>query len=208
MLFNDPRIVFIHIPKTAGSSLEHFLIRSQNVSQRDGKLGQHATLQDAHNIYGSEIYNYKIFTVVRNTWDRIISYYLMCYRRRSFTEIGLKEHYIDFPTFYKLLTPDTRHCQNIFHYLSIDGVIPDNITYLEFSDITNSFTEYWTNLGFNMHEEFPHYNHNNEASDALRNYLRSDPNFIKAVFELYNDEIEFLRSIGKLQERDEVSADD
>lgn len=90
------RYIFVHIPKTGGTALslalearamkDDMLIgdtpKAKNRRRRlkgvqaSGRLWKHSTLQD---IYGlvtpREIENFCIFTLVRNPWDRVVSYY-------------------------------------------------------------------------------------------------------------------------------------
>ena len=90
------KFIFVHIPKTGGTSmaaaLEHramaddILIGDTPKAKRrrkrlkqlpaKGRLWKHSTLADIDGVVSaSELEPYFIFTLVRNPWDRLVSYY-------------------------------------------------------------------------------------------------------------------------------------
>ncbi|MGV6812642.1 MAG: sulfotransferase family 2 domain-containing protein [Brevirhabdus sp.] len=88
--------IFVHIPKTGGTSLATAL---ENRAMKDdiligdtpkavkrrrrlkdlhpaGRLWKHSTLRDIAGVVGDEEFeNFFVFTIVRNPWDRVLSYY-------------------------------------------------------------------------------------------------------------------------------------
>lgn len=87
MIIHKYKIIFLHIPKTAGFSIEkffdnnkrnHLIFDSEIVwGLKDGKYTQHFEYKKIKEYYqGKEnIDNYFKFTFVRNTWDRLLSAY-------------------------------------------------------------------------------------------------------------------------------------
>jgi len=68
ILVQNPKAIFIHIPKNAGTSISHWLrtnLESQNVKRK------HDTYETAQLKYGKDL-GFS-FAVVRNPWDRLVS---------------------------------------------------------------------------------------------------------------------------------------
>jgi len=69
MINHKHKFVFIHIPKTGGTSIESLFINNAHIKDVAGK---HNMVSDI----GSEfLKKYFTFTFVRNPWDRMVSYY-------------------------------------------------------------------------------------------------------------------------------------
>lgn len=68
---NDPSIVFIHIPKTGGSSI-HDTLKALYGKSNVKFDGCHHTLSELLDKY-SECKEYIKFSVVRNPWDKMVS---------------------------------------------------------------------------------------------------------------------------------------
>tara|TARA_Y100000287_G_C14137589_1_gene313056 strand:- start:194 stop:796 length:603 start_codon:yes stop_codon:yes gene_type:complete len=69
MRSQEHNFIFIHIPKTGGTSIE------QVFKKRFKGNRKHMTMLDYENELGSEINKYFIFSVIRNPWDRLVSYW-------------------------------------------------------------------------------------------------------------------------------------
>lgn len=207
MLFNDPKIIFIHIPKTGGASIEHIFTRSPWLLGRDSKMGQHAILQTAYDKYG-DLSEYNTFTVVRNTYHRIASLYCMfdSGRGSGFARLGLLDDeksldtFVDFPTFYNKIYENFRekgerflHGEDYFYYNSVNGVIPNHLEIVKFENLEEGFKELWCDRwGLERNIKFPHRNKNKKSgsNSSLRNYLLRDPKFAKVIEEVYEEEID------------------
>jgi len=111
MISLQKRFLFVHIPKTAGNSIQSVLRdysedqlialrKEQDGIERFGlrstkyKIKKHSTLNEYHRALGEEQFRdlYK-FTCVRNPWDRMVSYYFTptqnpeTWNRKKFREI-------------------------------------------------------------------------------------------------------------------------
>lgn len=69
---NDKKILFVHIPRTGGSSIKSSLdLHDKLFKKSPSFLDYHTPFRNIDNIYDS----YFKFTFVRNPWDRFVSLY-------------------------------------------------------------------------------------------------------------------------------------
>ena len=76
MILPDKKIIFIHIPRTGGTSVEKYFNFKTSTDWKI-KTAQHLTLAEYDNHY--DLDKYFKFTIVRNPWDRLVSWYLWSY---------------------------------------------------------------------------------------------------------------------------------
>lgn len=81
MIDHEKKIIFIHIPKCAGTFIEKHI--TPNI-EWDKTGEKHLTMQDAITLYGVDIVrSYFKFSVVRNPYSRLLSFYLYHKRRKE-----------------------------------------------------------------------------------------------------------------------------
>ena len=98
------KLIFIHIPKTGGGSIEKTLKIYGTENNGDlkpnlnilygisnNKVLQHLTLQEILEITKNKFNDYKIFTFVRNPYDRIVSEYLWRSQAYGLRKVEFKE---------------------------------------------------------------------------------------------------------------------
>ena len=79
MISHQKKFISIHQPHTGGIHLAKFLAPycEEQFSPYDPNSSDlHAPLRKYVEYYGEEVLEYKIFTIIRNPWDRILSQYL------------------------------------------------------------------------------------------------------------------------------------
>jgi hypothetical protein len=71
LISQDPKLLFVHVQKTGGSSLAAVLPGARPF------LGTHDHARRARDVLGSDYDAYFKFAFVRNPWDRLVSWYSM-----------------------------------------------------------------------------------------------------------------------------------
>lgn len=184
MISLQKRFLFVHIPKTAGNSIQSVLRdysedqlvalrKEQDGIERFGlrnpryKLKKHSTLSGYHGALGDEQFrNLYKFTAVRNPWDRMVSYYFTptqnpeTWNKKKFRDIISKA----------VSVPD---------YLRLHGEDDPfgNVDYImRFESLTDDFRAVCTAIGISP-PTLPQYNRSNREhyskyyDDELREYV-------------------------------------
>ena len=204
-MWNTPKLIFIHIPKTGGASIERFLIKSHMMYDPVGAMGQHEKLQKAYEIYGDSVYSYRMFTVKRNPLHRITSLYLYLTNNNNSggKRLGMPHtgNPITFKEYYTFLLDSFRnktlvtYAEDVFHYCTINGLVPDQLKVLDFDNLEENFISLWKHeWGLDMPINLPFINDNKNipTNDPKRKYFLQDPDFIAAVEEIYEQEIKLF----------------
>tara|TARA_R110002051_G_scaffold287379_1_gene350070 strand:+ start:543 stop:1130 length:588 start_codon:yes stop_codon:yes gene_type:complete len=74
---NDPKFLFIHLPKNAGSSVTKVLANYIGVEREELRPQKCKFIyaRDIPNVLNNKQDDYFIFSVVRNPWERVVSYF-------------------------------------------------------------------------------------------------------------------------------------
>ena len=72
MIVEEPKTIFIHIPKNAGTSVESIF---KPYTILNDMFNRHGTIYDIKNRLPNIYKDYMKFTIIRNPYDRIVSFY-------------------------------------------------------------------------------------------------------------------------------------
>tara|TARA_Y200000002_G_C22620701_1_gene638040 strand:+ start:683 stop:1291 length:609 start_codon:yes stop_codon:yes gene_type:complete len=146
MISHKLKFIFIHIPKTSGNSLSVFLTDFVNntVTIRDSPAGKdcnvsiicekrsqkqikHANIDYYKRLYGKQINDYFKFTIVRNPYDRILSYYFYqkCNLQEKNYETFNRDEFINFVKENKQILNQYTYIDNSFHIVYFENLIDD-----------------------------------------------------------------------------------
>jgi len=76
MINREHKIIFVHIPKTGGTSVEKLFDDSfYGWDEKRSLWKQHCSIYQMQSVYGIDIRSYYKFAIVRNPWDRAVSDY-------------------------------------------------------------------------------------------------------------------------------------
>ena len=92
------KYLFIHIPKCAGESVSKFLFKNEGINF----LGKHDKLKNAINQLSDSYHQYYTFSVVRNPFDQVVSFYEHLRKPLYIDHKQLRQQY---PNFDGLLFP-------------------------------------------------------------------------------------------------------
>lgn len=204
MIIDNKRIIFIHIPKCAGSSVEElfgvkpFPLHTPNYKNLTGwdnknKIFlQHTSIDNIinHNLIEKEkVSDYLKFTIVRNPWDRALSSYLSLINDTKINDSF--ENFIYRKGKYRnVLTKK----ENIYYrgdYANTQSYYLDNNNNIEMDYIIrfeelSTINEVLKKIG--LDKSFPHTNQTpNKKNYKL--FYRENPNFIGMVEEVYGVDI-------------------
>jgi hypothetical protein len=85
-------IIFVHIPKTAGTSIRYSL--GFNNMDKAKKIRDHYTVKEIIDLIGKEKWNNAFkFTFVRNPWDRLCSFYSFRLKKGKIKDISHKKSF-------------------------------------------------------------------------------------------------------------------
>lgn len=139
MISHKLKFIFIHIPKTSGNSLSLFLkdFIANVVIQRESNMGKnqgisiicektnkdikHHPIKHYKQHYGEKINDYFKFTIVRNPYDRILSFYFWDKGKNG--KVFRKNEFINF-----VKNNDSfqhRYIDNTFHIVHFENLIDE-----------------------------------------------------------------------------------
>ncbi|MBD2579671.1 sulfotransferase family 2 domain-containing protein [Oscillatoria sp. FACHB-1406] len=140
MIDRTRKLIFIHISRTGGTSIETAL------AGKDWWLidapTKHITAAQARQLYGEKIWNsYTKFSVVRNPWDRIVSMWACKWWHQA---ANLNED-CSFETFIKKLRP---HSNETYKTLFYNDILNEELDFtLRFETLQQDFSAMLNKIG-------------------------------------------------------------
>lgn len=192
MISHKLKFIFIHIPKTSGNSLSWFLkdFIDNDVVRRSSRLGEnqginiicektkkdikHVNITYYKNTYGEKINDYFKFTIVRNPYDRMLSFYFWSKGKNN-----QKFDRNEFINFIKKMDTPLQHefIDNTFHII-------------HFENLTNELKNVEC---FKEIVDFNNYPTLNASSNSKRNYNEIyDKELKDVVFNMHKKDFEIF----------------
>ncbi len=181
--------VFVHIPKTGGTSLatalesramkDDILIGDTPKAQKrkarlrhlagKGRLWKHSTLDDIVGVVDTR--GMFTFTLVRNPWDRMVSYYTWLQSQTFDHPAVVLAQTTGFSNF--LNAPQTRESLRQNPYSSY---MQDDSFYFRIECLEDDLQPLWKHLGFQL--TIPHVNTSDRNRDYRGYYSDADANLV------------------------------
>lgn len=177
MIDHARKLIFIHIARTGGSSIETALV-GKDWWLIDPKT-KHISAGMARKIYGDDIWNaYTKFSVVRNPWDRIVS----MWATKWWHQASELDENCSFEKFIREMRP---HPHEIYNSLFYSEILDEDIDFiLRFESLNKDFSLMLKDIGVED-VPLPHIE-KREHSWFTHMYKEKEKN---VVSELYNTDI-------------------
>jgi len=183
MISHSHKLLFIHIPKCGGTSVEHLFLGDDMDNIDPGQ--KHYTLQQYHDEYGSMIDDYTQFTIVRNPYDRFISHYF--YRVADNTQHGYEPNKSSLTPVEFLSTSGRYITTNQLSYITLGGHVPDSMNVIRFENIDLEYSQFCKHNNI-AHNTLPHYN--KTTHDHYSKYY--DDDLKRLVAERYSNDLTYF----------------
>lgn len=173
------KLCFIHIPRTAGTSVIHWLEQNNIEHVRDVTHPSQTMITEDYE---------QSFAIVRNPWDRCVSMYSHLQKRGFLWEaLGLTTEE-DLPTWDKFLTDYLRKIYWFTTYTNQVEWIPNSVDILlRYETLNNDFKQVQELV--NCHEPLPHVNYS--AHSEYKSYYSTEQQ--KLVSNLFEQDIDMFK---------------
>ena len=154
MICHDSKSIFIHIPKTGGTSIEKTL---RNVKEKNWvHEPDHRNAKDYFNLNATQFWRYHKFTVVRDPVERELSLYRFLVKspkRKTLSQY--LDSIISKDNFYKNMSKTYHHLfsNQVDYFLINEQICVDQI--IRFEDLQNGFDLLSNNLNIDQ-KTLPH----------------------------------------------------
>ena len=209
MIYDDQKIIFLHVPKTGGGSIELLL---QNNFGEPSAPTRHWNMSRMEMVVSTHLSSYKIFVISRNPFERIASTY-----EHFVTHEGLRPDTINYQSFKQYMQNIRRYFNGeldtntrddiprLWRSKNKDGVIVLDSQHIEtmnwwlrqaagrtmdckilkFADLYSEWDAYKKQLG--IIDSLPHINKKNRTTDAFQRIGRN-AGFHSKYADYYDDE--------------------
>lgn len=184
---NNTRYIFIHIPKTAGTSILKYFKNTEKGQVHD---------KISHNSYKHSVGKLKSFAMVRNPYDRLLSIFL----HWKYNLKRIKET-TEFEEFVLNLNEPKLWCKSQFVKKWQNKYIDPQVTWIsngknvpivdyiiKFENINEDFNNFLVSEGFKDIKELPHTNKTKHTD--YKDYYNDD--MIKVVVDKYKKDLEYF----------------
>ena len=170
MIIDSHKVIFIHIPKNAGTSIETYFANDSFRIQPT----KHADIHEIKRKFKNSYNNYKKFTIIRNPYDKMVSWYF--YLKRN---LGENYNVIEFNEWIKD-TSKFWHVNDPVSYLKPQFEWIDNtVEIIKFENINEELNNFFgekINLPITNKSNRNHYleYYNENSLDIIYNRYKKD----------------------------------
>ena len=191
MISLSKNFVFVHIPKTGGTSIEEALAPFEFLPQL---AADHSNARHCRAVLGDRWSRFFKFSFVRNPWSLCVSHWhyrtQMLARKDSLSALDPREW--DFARFMREVVLPSEHCQdfeNQIRYIEeadASKIIIDQV--YRFEDLEGAWQDLRSRLAIQVPETLPHFNKSKRRGDWRDLY--DQPDLIDIVAQRFSRDIE------------------
>lgn len=171
MISHKYKCIFIHVPRTGGSSIETALA-GRRVPFKEFRGEKHLTASNAKKLYSEYWDDYFTFTIVRNPWDRVVSHYNFSPFRSINALSGKSLKY--FLEKYKPYSHEPNPCD-------YDNIIDIPLDFVgRFENLNEDFKKICKHIGANL--VLPHIG-KTEHQDYTKYYNKETQKMVQEIYE-------------------------
>jgi hypothetical protein len=195
MISHDFKTIFVHIPKTGGTSIEAMFGFAEYdkfgklIKDKVGK-GKHWGAEEYYKEWAEFYNNYFKFTIVRNPWERDLSLYSMMRGQLKYRHLNFKQFVQR--VIQKNLEYEHPQFKNIIFRNQVDYLTHDNALHIDRIIRYETLNESWKDLCSQIKKPYEPLVHLRKAKRKPILEYYSDQETIDLVAELRKDDIEFL----------------
>ncbi len=189
----DPKFLFIHLPKNAGSSVTKVLADYVGVDREELRPQKYKFIyaKDIPSVLDGRQDDYFVFTVIRNPWERVVSYFHYLKQIRQPPHNLAKN--VMFPNW--VVAGGFKTLQTQMSQLSDSG-FPTPSTHIDYVARLETLSDDWPKICQKMgiqcdmmhdkkskHEHYSSY-YNNKTKDIVYKFYNADINGLGYEFEM------------------------
>tara|TARA_R100000781_G_scaffold90505_1_gene55956 strand:- start:11 stop:574 length:564 start_codon:yes stop_codon:yes gene_type:complete len=183
MIIDKEKLIFIHIPKTAGTSIRSYMARHCSWDKnRVRQPKKHASIKEIKNEFPVEYETYKKFAIIRNPYDRIVSYFFYLKRLNNYYVRGIDfKIWLNYLVDIKKENINNSELQKTFPQ---NSWVDDTVSILKFENLEKEINSF-----FKKEIKLPKTNtsnHQNFLEYYDENSLNNVYNIFKEDFEKFN----------------------
>ncbi|MFT4537115.1 MAG: hypothetical protein ACJA1A_001970 [Saprospiraceae bacterium] len=182
------KFIFIHVHRTGGTSIMNLLKRELRTDVDE--ISEHGNVNSSERILIEENPDYKIIGMVRNPWDRILSWYCLINKWNDYT---IEESSVEFQKFLELKLA-AKPNDPYFHYNQLDyfpSTYSKRISLYRFEDLEEETKKMFSLINVDV-GKIPHTNmtekkeyqdyYSPESKELVSNMCKRDISYFKYLF--------------------------
>ena len=178
MIIQEPKTIFIHIPKNAGTAIESVF---KPYTRLNNQIDRHASIHDIKHKFPSIYKKYNKFTVIRNPYERMISFYFYLKSYNKLFRAKFEDSFIEW-----LKKPENSEIpfnsdwiKKLGYFKNQHEWVDDTVTIIKFENLNEELNNFFKKdiiLPIKNNTDHRHYlkYYNDESLNIVHNRYKED----------------------------------